>query len=122
MSNRVTHFEIPCDDPQTTIEFFKTAFNWKFEKFGDYDYWFATTGDEKKSGINGAITKRKHPGQPLANSINVDDVEEKAKEVERAGGQIVVPKTAIEGVGWLAYFKDPDGNIHGIWEEDKAAK
>ena len=31
MSNRVVHFEIPCDDPQRTMDFFKQVFGWKFE-------------------------------------------------------------------------------------------
>ncbi|MEX1002372.1 MAG: VOC family protein [Crocinitomicaceae bacterium] len=122
MSNRVTHFEIPCDDPITTVKFFKTVFGWTFEKYGEYDYWFATTGDDDQSGINGAVTKRQNPGQPIANSITVKDIDKKAKEIERAGGQVVVPKTAVKNTGWIAFFKDPDGNIHGIWEEDKNAK
>ena len=39
MSNRVNHFEIPCDDPQKTMQFFERVFDWKFQKFGDNDYW-----------------------------------------------------------------------------------
>ena len=39
-----------------------------------------------------------------------------------AGGTIVVPKMPIPTVGWLAYFKDPDGIIHGVYQDDKEAK
>jgi hypothetical protein len=28
----------------------------------------------------------------------------------------------IPGLGWLAYFKDLDGNIHGIMQDDSNAK
>ena len=31
-----------------------------------------------------------------------------------AGGTVAVPKMAIKGVGWLAYCKDPEGNIFGL--------
>lgn len=34
MSNRVVHFEIPCMNPEKTIEFFKKVFDWKIERFG----------------------------------------------------------------------------------------
>ena len=122
MTNRVVHFEIPCDNPEKTIEFFKTVFGWNFQKFGDEGYWLTVTGDEKEPGINGGIMKRRDPKQPVVNSINVENLDEAAKKVEAAGGKIVVPKMPIPTVGWLAYFTDPDGNIHGLYQHDPMAK
>lgn len=122
MSNRVVHFEIPCDNPEKTIEFFKTVFNWNFQQFGTEQYWIAMTGDEKSPGINGGLMKRMNPGQPIVNSIDVSDIDEAMRKIEAAGGTIVVPKQVIPTVGWLAYFKDPDGNIHGIYQNDPNAK
>lgn len=116
------HFEIPCDNPEKTVSFFKEAFGWNFQQFGAEDYWLAITGDEKTPGINGAIMKKKDPRQPLVNSIKVDDLETSMANVEKAGGKIVVPKMAVPTVGYLAYFTDPDGNIHGLWHEDRNAK
>jgi predicted enzyme related to lactoylglutathione lyase len=122
MNNRVVHFEIPCNHPEKNIEFFKTVFGWTFQRFGNEEYWIAITGDEKSPGINGAIMKKRDPQQPLVNSINVQDVDSTTKAIEKAGGTVVVPKTAIPTVGYLAYFKDPDGNIHGIYQNDPSAK
>lgn len=122
MSNRVVHFEIPCDDPEKTIAFFKEAFGWNFQQFGEEKYWLAMTGDESAPGINGAVMKKKDPRQPIVNSIKVDDIDAAVKKVEAAGGKIVVPKNVVPTVGWLAFFTDPDGNIHGLWHEDKNAK
>ncbi len=118
--NRVTHFEIPCEDPEKTMTFFEEVFNWTFQKFGDQDYWLATTGG-MSPGINGAIMKKRHPNQPLTNSISVEDIDEIIDLIERHGGKVVVPKTAIPTVGWMSFFKDPDGNIHGVWQNDKNA-
>jgi len=122
MSNRVVHFEIPCDEPERTMKFFQDAFGWTFQQFGPEPYWVAMTGDTKLPGINGAVMKKKHPEQPLVNSIMVASLDDTVSKVEKCGGKIVVPKMSIPTVGWLAYFKDPDGNIHGIWQEDKNAK
>jgi uncharacterized protein len=122
MNNKVVHFEIPCDDPKKTMDFFTNVFGWKFIQFGTMDYWTVMTGDEKSPGINGGLMKKLDPQQPVVNSINVASVDEYVKKIESSGGQVVVPKMAIPSVGWLAYFKDPDGNIHGIYEEDPAAK
>jgi len=121
MSNRVVHFEIPCDDPQRTMDFFRQVFGWKFEQFGTEEYWSAITGDDDTAGINGGLMKKRDPQQPVANSIQVFNLERTVDEIEKAGGTIVVPKMPIPGVGWLAYFKDPDGNIHGLYQNDEAA-
>jgi predicted enzyme related to lactoylglutathione lyase len=37
------------------------------------------------------------------------------------GGTVAVPKMPIQGVGWLAYAKDPDGNIFGLMQPDEKA-
>ncbi|MBD0849945.1 VOC family protein [Maribacter arenosus] len=118
---RVTHFEIPCENPEKTMKFFEQVFSWKFQKFGNEDYWFAITGNEDP-GINGAIMKKRKPDQPITNSISVENMDEALKNIEKHKGQIVVPKMAIPTSGWLAFFKDPDGNIHGVWQDDQKAK
>lgn len=122
MSNRVVHFEIPCDNPQKTIDFFKEVFGWTFQQFGTEQYWVVITGDEKLPGINGGLMKKKDPKQPIANSIDVVDIDKAVMNIEKAGGKIVVPKMPIPTVGWLAYFTDPDGNIHGVYQNDPTAK
>ena len=122
MNQRVVHFEIPCDDPVKTMAFFRHVFNWTFQQFGDQEYWFAVTGDEKMPGINGGLMKKRDPNQPVANTINVTNIDETMDKIEKSGGVIVLPKMPIPTVGWVAYFKDPDGNIHGIHQADPKAE
>ena len=121
MSNRVVHFEIPCDNPEKTMDFFSSVFGWSFQQFGHETYWSVTTGNEQSPGINGGLMKKKNPGQPVVNSIEVTNLDECMTKIAESGGMIVVPKMAIPAVGWLAYFKDPDGNIHGLYQHDPAA-
>ncbi|NEU10486.1 VOC family protein [Flavihumibacter sp. R14] len=121
MSNRVVHFEIPCDDPEKNMKFFSKVFGWTFEQFGNEPYWSVTTGDESKPGINGGLMKKRDPQQPVANSIEVRDIDRAMGQVAAAGGTIVVEKMAVPSIGWLAYFKDPDGNIHGLFQDDPSA-
>jgi len=116
MSNRVTHFEIPSGDPETNMKFFSDVFGWKFKQDGDRPYWFAISGDDSTPGINGAIMKKRVEGQPLVNSIEVHDIDATSAAIEKAGGKVVIPKWAIPGYGYIAFFADPDGNMHGIAE------
>lgn len=121
MSNRITHFEIPCSNPEETMDFFKSTFEWSFQQLGTEEYWFAITGNDDKPGINGAIMKRKHPEQPVANAISVENIDYIIDQITKNGGTLVVEKTPVPDAGWLAFFKDPDGNIHGLWQDDKKA-
>jgi predicted enzyme related to lactoylglutathione lyase len=40
----------------------------------------------------------------------------------RCGGQVVVPKMPIPGVGYLAYCQDTEGLLFGIHQLDPSAK
>ncbi len=122
MSNRVVHFEIPCDHPEKTMDFFQQVFGWTFQHYGNEEYWAVITGDEKSPGINGGIMKRRDPKQPVVNSIDVANLDQSILDIEKAGGKVVVPKMPIPAIGWLAYFTDPDGNIHGLFQNDPASK
>ena len=119
--NRVTHFELPSNHPETTMKFFADVFDWKFQQFCEEQYWLAISGDETTPGINGAIMKPVEINQPVCNTITVANLEETVQKIEKAGGKIVKPKFAIPSYGWLAFFMDPNGNCHGILEEDKTA-
>jgi hypothetical protein len=44
------------------------------------------------------------------------------QRVKSLGGTEALPTMAIPGVGWLAYCKDPEGNIFGMMESDATAK
>ncbi len=104
------------------MKFYGDVFGWQFQQFGDEGYWLAITGNDSEPGINGAIMQKKHPQQPVANSIQVNNIDEAIRTIEGHGGVIVLPKMAVPGVGWLAYFTDPDKNIFGVWQEDRSAK
>lgn len=120
-SNRVVHFEIPTDQPEKSMDFFKTVFGWEFQRYGDEEYWMVKTGDKNQRGIDGAIMKKRDPNQPIVNSIDVGSIEKKSEAIKKAGGKIVVPKSPVPGMGWFSMFTDLDGNIHGLWKTDENA-
>ena len=122
MSNRVTHFEIPSANPERSRNFFKDVFGWTFQQMSNEPYWFAISGDEKTPGINGAIMKEVAPGQPVINTITVDDIDSMLIKVAEQGGKVVKPKWPIPNIGWIAFFSDPDGNMHGIMQLHAKAK
>jgi predicted enzyme related to lactoylglutathione lyase len=113
---KVVHFEIPAENPERTVEFFTRVFGWKFNKWGETEYYLTESGPQEEPGIEGAVMKRSHPDQPIMNTIQVKDLDATIKAIEENGGEIVVPKQTIPGVGTHCYFKDPFGYIHGALE------
>jgi predicted enzyme related to lactoylglutathione lyase len=104
------------------MEFYRKVFGWKFELWsGPMEYWTIRTG-AGHPGIDGGLMKRMNPGQPCVNTMDVEDLDATIGVVEGAGGQCVVPKMPVPGIGWLAYFKDLDGHIFGVMQADPAAK
>jgi|APFre7841882590_1041340.scaffolds.fasta_scaffold100167_1 predicted enzyme related to lactoylglutathione lyase len=120
---RVVHFEIDAKKPEKAIAFYERVFGWKIEKWkGPVDYWLIKTGKEKEPGIDGGLSRRAEAEPSTVNTIDVPSVDKFAKKVEANGGKIVRPKMAVPGVGWMAYFKDPEGNLWGIIESDESAR
>lgn len=126
---RLVHFEVHAADPGRMIIFYETLFAWKFQQWGNQEYWLITTGPDGEPGINGGLLRRRGPapaeGQPVNAFVCTVDVPSVDAVVERlapAGGTVAVPKMAVPGVGWLAYVKDPDGNIVGVMQADATAR
>jgi hypothetical protein len=120
--SRITHFEIPTENPEVSMAFYNNVFNWTFQQFGQNNYWLATTGSSDEPGINGAIMKKRDPKQPMTNSISVENIDAVIIAIEENGGKIVVPKTAVSNIGYMAFFTDPDQNILGLWQDNHEAK
>jgi predicted enzyme related to lactoylglutathione lyase len=121
--NRVVHFELPADNPERAVEFYKRVFGWQIQKWpGPQDYWLVTTGADGEPGINGGILHRQHPGAATCNTVSVANVDEAVAKITKSGGKNAVPKMAIPGVGYLAYCTDTEGNVFGVLQPDAEAK
>jgi predicted enzyme related to lactoylglutathione lyase len=127
--SRVVHFEIHASEPQALIEFYKALLGWSFTKWaGPVDYWVVETGPADQPGINGGLLPRHGAGpvegQPVTSYVctaGVAALDETIAKATSLGGTVALPKMPIPGVGWLAYIKDPDGNLLGLMQADEKA-
>jgi predicted enzyme related to lactoylglutathione lyase len=127
--SRVVHFEIHASKPKVLIDFYTSLFAWKFEQWGEFEYWQIVTGPNEEPGINGGLVPRRgapaEEGQGVNAYVCTVDVKSLDKSLAKAqslGGKVAVPKMPIPGVGWLAYVKDPDGNLFGLMQTEPGAK
>lgn len=121
--NRIVHFEMHSSDPQQSNAFFQDVFGWKMSKWeGPTEYWLVETGAEGTPGINGGLLRSQDNQPRTVNTLQVASVDEAMQKVRDHGGNVVVDKMAITGVGYLAYCTDPTGVLFGIMHEDPAAQ
>ncbi|MZQ82751.1 VOC family protein [Paenibacillus sp. 5J-6] len=121
--SKILRFEMQVPDPEKVIEFYSNAFGWKFSKFpGPQDYWFIQTGESDEKGIDGGLMKSPDGAARTVNSIEVPSIDDYLAAISANGGTIVVPKMAMPGMGYLAYFTDPSGMILGVSQADPNAR
>jgi uncharacterized protein len=115
-NNRVIHFEIPSDEPETLTAFYGELFGWTFQRApGPVEYWNCVTGIEGP-GINGGIVKRQNPQHPCMNYVDVTSIDATVERATKLGAQIALPKMLVSGVAAIACLIDPDGNIFALRE------
>ena len=119
--SRIIYFEIAAEDPKRCMEFYSQVFDWEFSALND-STWLTRTGPDELPGINGSIKSAANGKGAVINTLHVKDLNQTEKAVEHYGGQIVLPRKVLPEIGWLLYFKDTEGNLHGALEPDASAK
>ena len=95
--NRVSHFEIPADNPTRAKTFYEKAFGWRIEAYPGFDnYWGVGTvpvNDKRQpteaGAINGGLAKREGPLTHPVFTIEVPDIDRAISAVEKNGGKTV---------------------------------
>jgi hypothetical protein len=115
-------FEIPADKPERAQKFYGQLFGWKIKPFpGVQDYWHIDTGGANDTPDGGMLT-RKHPAHAITNYISVPSVDKAAAKVQKLGGSICMPKTAVPQMGYFVICQDTEGNTFAVWEMNSKAK
>jgi hypothetical protein len=126
---RLVHFEIHATQPAGLVDFYSKLLGWKFTRWaGPMEYWLIETGEAGRPGINGGLVQRRGPAAAEGQAVNafvctadVDAIDASVQKAQSLGATVAVPKMPIPGVGWLAYVKDPDGNLLGLMQADPKA-
>jgi len=114
----VIFFEICVDDVERAAMFYGKVFDWRIANGDDPSYRLIDTGENE---VGGALMARLEESDSTINTIDVPSVDSVAKKIAVAGGKVLAPKIAIEGVGYVQYCQDTDGNSFAIMEYDESA-
>lgn len=121
-SNPVIYFEIPVNDIDRAIKFYRAVFNFDFSKESIDGYEMALFPfTHENSGISGALAKGdvyKPTKDGVLIYFKTENVDETLKLATANGGQILYPKTD-NGLGLVAEFADTEGNRIALYQSVK---
>jgi hypothetical protein len=123
MAGQVVHFEIPFDDPKRATEFYGQAFGWELDSMPEFQYTMVRTAPVNEQGmptepgaINGGMMARQGEITNPVITIAVDDIDKSLETIGGLGGSTVMAKMPVGEMGFAAYFRDPEGNVMGLWQ------
>lgn len=127
MKNKLTHFAIHIDDIERAKNFYDQVFDWGFHSYGQSDFLQIKADKTENGELIGALQSRKYSPVPeklvgLECTIGVESVDAIVQKVTSNGGKMVMPKTAIPYVGWIAKFLDTEGNLVCAMQYDSNAR
>ncbi|MGH9246462.1 MAG: VOC family protein [Acidimicrobiales bacterium] len=109
--------DISSGDLDATKAFYAALFGWE-----TFDY-----PQEEAGGYGMFLLRGKHvagygptqdEAQPTAwtTYMSVDDADDTAARVEKAGGAVLIPPMDVFDAGRMAIFADPTGGVFGVWQ------
>ena len=118
-NGKICYLEIPATDIRKSVAFYENVFAWKTRRRGDG----STAFDDGVGQVSGTwVTGRAPSGQPgILIYIMVDSVE-KTIEAIRANGCEIVQPIGVDAPEITARFRDPGGNILGLYQEPATRK
>ena len=118
---RFCYIEIPAIDATSSALFYESVFGWKIRDRNSSRPRF----DDASGNISGAwVTGREAAREPgLLPYVWVDGLRETFEVATANGGEAVrAPGPAFAGdTSWIANFRDPAGNVIGLYQEDVQA-
>jgi uncharacterized protein len=113
-NGKICYIELPATDVQRSADFYKKVFGWNSRKRGDG----STAFDDTTGQVSGAWVLQRPPMSQvgLLVYIMVDDAQKAVAAVIANGGEIT-QSIGVDAPEITARFRDPGGNVLGIYQE-----
>jgi predicted enzyme related to lactoylglutathione lyase len=117
-NGKICYIEIPATDIARSAGLYQRVFGWRVRQRGDG----STAFDDPTGEVSGAwVSGRPPAAQPgFVVYIMVDSVAAAIDKVIANGGQVVQP-IGVDAPEITARFRDPAGNVFGLYQEPAKA-
>jgi predicted enzyme related to lactoylglutathione lyase len=111
----VNHVEIPVIDLKKAVKFYKAIFDWKIDLDMMPNYGLVELEGTASIGF---FIVEKIPDHGVNVVFEVEDIDEKLKQITEAGGKVKREKYQIAPeIGYSAQFLDCFGNEFGLFSQ-----
>jgi uncharacterized protein len=108
----ISYLRIPTDDPRATAAFYANVFGWNVDTDRDEPSFEDGSGHVIGHFVSHLAVAGEGGIRPY---VHVEDVDATLARAVAAGGDVVDGRYT-EGDLWVATFRDPPGNVIGIWQ------
>ena len=109
----ISYLRVPAEDPHRSAAFYETVFGWNVDVDREEPRFEDGTGHV----IGHFVTDQPVAGEAgVRPYIFVGSVDETLEKVVAQGGEVVAAPYP-EGDLWVATFRDPPGNVVGVWQQ-----
>jgi predicted enzyme related to lactoylglutathione lyase len=113
-NGKICYLELPSRNIEESASFYNGVFGWNIRRRGDGAWAF----DDIVNEVSGTWRTDRKPATELGLLVHimVDDIERSMQVVIKNGGTIV-QQVGMEAPEITARFKDPTGNILGLFQQ-----
>ena len=112
-NGKICYLQIPTRDIQKSADFYRRVFGWSVRQRGDG----STAFDDGVGEVSGEWVLNRKPTEPgVLVHIMVDSVAKTLDLVLANGGEVVNP-IGVDPGEITAHFRDPMGNVFGLYQE-----
>ncbi|TML61454.1 MAG: VOC family protein [Actinobacteria bacterium] len=109
----ISYLRIPAEDPRGSAVFYEAVFGWSVRDDRDDPSFEDGTGHVIGHFVADLSVAGEAGVRPY---VFVEHVDETLDKVVAHGGEVVTAPYP-EGDLWVATFRDPSGNVLGIWQQ-----
>ena len=113
-NGKICYIELPATDVARSVSFYQQIFGWNIRA----EEGRPTSFDDPTGGVSGMfVTEKQAVADPgFIVSIMVDDIRATIAQIEAFGCEIVRP-LGFHPTEQVAHFRDPGGNLLGLYQE-----
>lgn len=110
-------FELPADDLARATAFYREVFGWSAQQL-PFEYVLVDTDGEPvdPQDADGGISPRTEFVQGPVLIVEVPSVDDVARKVVHAGGELLNAKERVGDHGYSQYVRDSEGSVLCLWE------
>ena len=118
--NPVVFWELASQDMEVSVEFFREVFEWQIDYSDRLGFYIVPESGGEDVSIDGAIFNLRKAKLPfLTVFIQVEDIIEKARQIEEHGGFILEEPQKVPSGAHICLFNEPSGVTFAMIEPQR---